>query len=73
MNQEYKNWKYQVEDERKNYTDKLQKLEKDAEVRKSKMQYDQAMKLKEEKAKFREEAQQGNMITKEGSKDIYCE
>lgn len=59
MNQEYKNWKFQVEDERKNYSDKLQKLEKDAEVRQSKMQYEQAMRLKEEKAKFREEAQKG--------------
>ncbi len=60
MNQEYKNWKFQVEDEQKAYTDKLQKLEKDAEVRQSKLQYEQAMRLREEKAKFREEAQKGN-------------
>lgn len=59
MNQEYKTWKEQLDDEKKKHSDKISQLEKEAELRQSKLQSEHSPRQREEKDKFHSEGQQG--------------
>ena len=57
--QDYKTWKDQYEKEKKIHGENIMQKEKEAEILQSKMRYEQEIKLREEKHKFKEEVQEG--------------
>ncbi len=59
--QEYRTWKDQYEKEKKIHGESIMQREKEAEILQSKMRLEQEMRVREEKHKYKEEAQEGRV------------
>lgn len=60
--QDYRMWKDQYEKERKIHGENIMQREKEAEILQSKMRLEQEIKFREEKHKYKEEAQDGTTM-----------